>query len=527
MRILITDDLAPVGVELLKSRSDFRVEERPGISREELLAVAPELQALVTRSQTPVDAELLAAATDLRVLCRAAVGVDNIDLEAATERGILVVNCPYDNVVSAAEHTMALLLACCRNLVDAHTSLRNGTWDRKSFLGVELRDKTLGIVGLGKVGSRVAAMAGGFGMRVIAYDPYIADRKFESARAEKVETLEDLVDACDVLTIHTPKTQETLGMIGAPVIARLAPHAIVVNCARGGIVDEDALLEALEENRVAAAGVDVWEDEPATDRPLQRHPRVVMTPHLGANTIEAQARISRTAAEQVIKALDGKTVDHPVNMPNLQASLMDRVAHYAALAEKIGAFGEQYARGRVGGIDVIYQGDLAEASTDLLTMALLKGFVSQTSDQRITYVNARRKAEDRGLAVNEASDPVATDYRGAMKVVFHQEKGTLVLVGTIFDERYPHIVQLDQYHFDIIPDGVFLIMENEDKPGVIGEVGTILGRAGINIARWELGRMTEGAHAIAAIQVDQTVPEATLDRIRKARHVTDARLVRL
>lgn len=527
MKVLVTDTIAENGLELLRHEQGLTVDVKPGIPHEELLAIVGEYEALVTRSQTAVDAEVIEAGANLRVIARAAIGVDNIDLEAATEKGILVVNCPYDNVVSAAEHTMALLLACCRNLVHADASLRNGTWDRKRFLGTELHEKTLGIVGLGKVGSRVATMANGFGMRVLAYDPYIADSKFERVGVEKMETLEDLLRRSDILTIHTPKTEETLAMVGEAQLRLLPPGAVVVNCARGGIVVEDDLLAALEAGHVAAAGIDVWEDEPATGKPLQQQPQVVITPHLGANTTEAQTRIGTTVAEQVIKALRDETVDHPVNMPNLKASLMDRVANFAVLAEKIGSFGEQYAQGRINNIDIIYQGELASTSTDLLTMALLKGFISETSDQRITYVNARRKAEDRGLSINEVRDPVAGSYKSSMKVVFHGEEETLSLVGTLFDERYPHIVQLDQYYFDIIPDGRFIIMKNEDKPGVIGEIGTILGKARVNIARWELGRVQEGGNAIAAIQIDTPVPEDVLARIRAAQHILDVQVVRL
>ena len=527
MKVLVTDNIDPAGIEILSAEPDIEVDLRPGICHEELVGIIGNYEGLITRSQTAVDAEVIGAGRELRIICRAAIGVDNIDLDAATDRGILVANCPYDNVVSAAEHTMTLLLACCRNLVDAHASLRNSTWDRKSFLGTELDNKVLGIVGLGKVGSRVARMAQGFGMKVIAYDPYITDEKFSNTGAEKIATLDELLQRADVLTIHTPKNEETTGMIGPGQLALLRKGVIVINCARGGIVDETALLDALEDGSISAAGIDVWENEPAVDRPLQKHPRVVMTPHLGANTGEAQYRISMTTAEQVIKALRGQTVDYPVNMPEIKASLVDKMANFVVLAEKMGAFGDQYMDGRVDGIDIMYQGDLASGPADIMTMALIKGFLGGRCEERVTYVNARRKADDRGIRVGEVRDPVSMSYRSALTVVFHRGNESFTLVGTVFEQRYPHIVRVNKFYFDIIPEGTFILLRNQDQPGVIGEIGTILGRARINIARWELGRMKEGTIAMAAISVDSTVPEQVLDEIRSATHVTDVKLIRL
>lgn len=523
--VLITDNLHECCEQIIGA-AGHTVDVRAGISHAALVEIVGKYDALVTRSQTAVDADVIAAGKKLAVICRAAIGVDNIDVDTASEHGILIVNCPYDNVVSAAEHTMALLLACCRNLVAAHQSLKSAQWDRKSYMGIELNGKKLGIVGLGKVGSRVARMAHGFGMEVVAYDPYITDEKFSESQARKMETLDALIRECDVLTVHTPKTAETTGMIGERELGFLHDRALVVNCARGGIVDEDALLRALENGRVAGAGIDVWENEPAVDRPLQKHPNVVMTPHLGANTGEAQFRIARTSGQQVVKALANQTVDHPVNMPNIKATHVDRIANYVVLAEKLGLFGEQYSKGRVRQIEIIFQGELAGKSTDLLTMALLKEFVAHTTEERITYVNARRKIDDLGIKVRETRDPLSSSFKSALTAVFRAEDD-LTLRGTVFDERYPHIVQVNRYYFDIIPEGTFILIRNEDKPGVIGEVGTILGEEKINIARWELGRMKEGTTAMAAIQVDQSVDERVLRRIRGARHVIEVEVIRL
>jgi D-3-phosphoglycerate dehydrogenase len=527
VKVLITERIARTGLDLLEARSDCEADFHPRIARDRLLEIIGEYDGMITRSLTAVDRELIERALKLRVIARAGVGVDNIDIDAATEHGILVVNCPYGNVVSAAEHTWALLLAVCRKLIDAHQTLKGGAWDRQSFRGRELREKTLGIVGLGKVGSRVARMGQGFGMEVLAYDPYIADERFESFDVKKMARLDELLQRSHVLSVHTPKTEETYGMIGKRELSLLPRGAVVLNTARGGIVVEEALFKSLELEHVAGAGIDVWDGEPCTETPLQLHPRVVCTPHLGASTREAQDRVSYTAADQVLKALDGKTVDHPINMPNISASLLEELRHYVVLAEKIGAFGEQYAFGNISRIRLLYQGKLAKVDTALLPLALAKGLVSVTSDEKVTYVNAPQKLQDRGIQLVEACDPVSPSYVSIIKATFHSPEGDLTVGGTVIENRYPMICQIGDYFFDVVPRGYLLLLSNYDRPGVIGEVGTLLGSSGINIARWELGRKKPGERALAAIGVDSAVPPHVMERIRRAKNVIDVRQIKL
>ncbi|MCX7959957.1 MAG: phosphoglycerate dehydrogenase [Burkholderiales bacterium] len=512
-RVLITGALHPRALEILRAAPDIAVDYHPDLPYPDIVERIGEYHALLTRSETRVTREIIDRGRKLKVIARAAVGIGDIDVEYATERGVLVVNTPGKNTNSAAELTFALLLALVRNLVPAHLHMCALGWDRHRFAGRELAGKTIGIVGLGNVGHRVARFARAFDMTVLACDPYIADEVFEMHGARKVD-LARLLAESDVVTLHVPKTPETTGMIGAREIARMKRGAIVLNTSRGGIVEEAALLAALRAGHVAGAGIDTWAVEPPKENPFRDLPNVVMTPHIGASTEEAQRRIAETVSEQVIRALRDEVVDFPVNMPRLKVLTSPRVKTYTVLAEKLGRFAVQALDFNPRHVQMVYRGELNREEGLLLRRAFLKGFLGHASDEAVTFVNAEAKAAARGLRVEEADDPAFKDYQSALKVIVADHERTFAIGGVVFGEGNYRLSLIDRFAFEVVPDGHILMMVNRDQPGVIGRVGTILGEHGVNISEFELSRNRRGGEAMALIRVDEPVDNAVLDELR-------------
>ncbi|MDH7570126.1 MAG: phosphoglycerate dehydrogenase [Armatimonadota bacterium] len=512
MRVLVADPIAREGIEILRAGAD--VDVKTGQTREALLACIGEYDALVVRSETKVTAEIVEAADRLKVIARAGVGVDNIDVPAATRRGIVVVNSPGGNTMAAAEQTLALLFAVARNTAQAHQSVKAGRWERSRFLGVELYNKVLGVIGLGKIGSHVARAAQGLGMRVLVSDPYVTVEHAQRLGVELVD-LAELISTADFITLHVPYSQSTRHLIGEKEFAAMKPGVRLVNCARGGVVDEAALVRAIESGKVAGAGLDVFEQEPPPeDSPLRRLDQVVLTPHLGASTREAQVNVAVDVAEQVIDVLNGRPARSAVNMPSLSADALGRLQPYLRLAEKLGRLQAQVTRGRVCRVDVTYSGELADFETGPLTRAVLKGLL-EPAVSGVNYVNAPVIAESRGIRVTEIRSAISEDYTSLLTVAVHTDKKEGVASGTLFGRHDIRIVSLDGYRVDVEPEGYVLFMHHLDQPGVIGRVGTFLGQHNINIGGMNVGRQTVRGPAMMALKVDEAVSPALLEEIAK------------
>lgn len=508
-RILVTEEIADSGLHHL-SEAGHHVDVRTGLSRADLLDAVVGAEALIIRSATSVDRQLLEAAADLLVVGRAGIGLDNVDVEAATERGVMVVNAPESNAVSAAEHTMALLLAQARNVPQAHAALRDGRWERSRWEGVELADKTLGIVGLGRIGKLVADRARAFGMRLVAYDPYVSTEKARLGGVELM-ALEQVVDEADFLTIHLPRTAETAGLIGRDLLLKAKPGLRIVNVARGGIVDEAALAEALRDGTVAGAAIDVFATEPTTDSPLFGIDSVVVTPHLGASTREAQDKAGDTIADMVQLALAGDFVPFAVNLAVADAH--ESLRPFLPLAERLGGLFGSLVGELPSTIEVCVEGEIAAHDTRIVGLAALKGLFSRVSSDPVTYVNAPQRAKDHGLDLREVSSTTSEDYVNLITV----SGGGHSISGTLHWRRSEQrIVLVDGHTFDVPPVDHMLMVTNDDRPGVIGTVGTLLGDAGVNIADMDVGRSDTTGQAVMLIAPTSVVPPAVIDALRTA-----------
>ena len=508
-RVLVTEEIADNGLDRLRA-AGHDVDVRLGLSPAELLDAITSANALIIRSATQVTADVLNAATELVVVGRAGIGLDNVDVEAATRRGVMVVNAPQSNVLSAAEHTMALLLAQARNIPQAHAALVSGRWERSRWEGVELADKVLGIIGLGRIGRLVAQRANGFGMRVVAYDPYVSTDRARQLGVELV-SLERLVQQADFVTVHVAKTKETVGLVGKDLLAIAKPGIRIVNVARGGIVDEDALAEAIRDGKVAGAALDVFAEEPCTSSPLFELDSVVVTPHLGASTREAQDKAGDTIAEQVALALAGDFVPFAVNVSAAEAS--ETVRPFLPLAERLGELYVALNEGLPPVLEVEYQGQLADYDTRILTLSVLKGVFGSVSHEPVSYVNAPQMAADRGVEVRETSTSTAQDYVNLVTV----RGGDHAIAGTLVGLRgEPRIVMIDELIVDVPPARHMLLVRNADRPNMIGTVSSALGEAGLNIDQMHLGKTREGEAAMQVLATTEAVPPEVVARIRAA-----------
>jgi len=514
VRVLVTEPLSEPGLELL--RRDFQVDVRPDLAGGELAREIRPYDALVVRSQTRVGADVIEAGENLKVIARAGIGLDNVDVEAATRRGVMVVNAPQSNIVSAAEHTLALLLAQARNIPQADADLKAGRWERSRWEGVEVQGKTLGVVGVGRVGALVAQRAAGFGMRVIAFDPYVPKDRAKEMGVELMPTLEALLVQSDFVTVHLPRTPDTEGLIGERELALVKEGARIVNTARGGIVDEQALAKAIEDGRVAGAALDVFAREPTTDSPLFAFENVVVTPHLGASTTEAQDKAGASVAEMVRLALRGEFVPYAVNV-SAGAEVSELVRPFLPLAEKLGAIVTGLARGAVRSVECQYLGRVAEADTRVLTLGIVKGVLSGVVHEPVSFVNAPIIAGERGVAISEMRSAVSSDYVSLIAVRAQTEDGEVSVGGTLHGKRdAERVMHVNDYDIEMAPARYMLFFAYEDRPGVIGKVGTILGEAGINIATMDVGRRSSGGTALMGLTLDSPVTPAEIERITDA-----------
>jgi D-3-phosphoglycerate dehydrogenase len=509
--VLIAENLAPSVLEVLGS--DVEIRHVDGTDRAALLAALADAAAVLVRSATQIDGEALAAAPNLKVVARAGIGLDNVDVAAATERGVMVVNAPTSNIVSAAEHAVALLLAAARQIPAADATLRQGQWKRSAFMGVEVTDKTVGVIGLGRIGVLVAQRLAAFGVSLIAYDPYIQPGRAAQLGVRLVP-LDELLRESDFITIHLPKTPETLGLIGAAELATTKPGVIIVNAARGGLVDEAALADALRSGHVAAAGLDVYAAEPCTDSPLFGLPNTVVTPHLGASTTEAQDKAGTAVARSVRLALQGEFVPDAVNV-QAGGMVAEDVRPALPLAEKLGRVFTSVAGGLAQSADVEVRGKIAEFDVSVVQLAVLKGVFSDVVEEQVTYVNAPLLADQRGLEVVLSSDVESPDYRNLVSVRGAMADGGEVTVsGTLFGKsQVPKLVDINGFDMDLDLSGYLLFFVYEDRPGVVGTVGAALGEAGINIAGAQVSRTTRGGEALMAVTVDSPVPAELLGDI--------------
>jgi D-3-phosphoglycerate dehydrogenase len=510
-KVLISDSMDPKAAEIFRDKG-VEVDERPGLSKDELKAIIGEYDGLAIRSATKVTADLLEGATRLKVIGRAGIGVDNVDIPAATARGIVVMNTPFGNSITTAEHAIALMFALARDLPAADSSTQAGKWEKNRFMGVELTSKTLGLIGAGNIGSIVADRALGLRMKVVAYDPFLTQERALDLGVEKVE-LDELLVRADFITLHTPLTEQTRNILSRENIARTKKGVRIVNCARGGLIDEAALKEALESGHVAGAALDVFVEEPAKASPLFGTPGLVATPHLGASTTEAQVNVAIQVAEQMAEFLMRGGVTNALNMPSLSAEEAPRLRPYMALAEKLGSLVGQLSHGAIAGLSIEAEGAAAELNMKPITGAVLAGFMRVHSDT-VNMVNAPFLAKERGLDVREIRHDRETDYHTLLRVSAMTSAGDRPVAGTLFANSTPRLVEIFGIRVEAELDGEMIYIVNEDMPGFIGRLGTLLGEEGVNIGTFSLGRREAGGEAVALVSVDSHIGADLVARLQ-------------
>lgn len=512
-RVLVSDPLAEEGIDILKEFCD--VDVKTGLTEDQLVAIIGDYDALLVRSGTEVTARVIDAGTKLKFIGRAGAGVDNIDTEAATRRGIIVANAPEGNTLAATEHTMAMMLSLARNIPQATASLKKGEWKRSKFMGVELNDKVLGIIGFGRIGREVAKRAQAMEMKCIAYDPFITKERAASLGVEMVP-IEELFRRADVITVHTPLIKETRHLINAKSIATMKDGVLLINCARGGIIDEAALVDAIKSGKVAGAALDVFENEPPTDSPLLELDKVIVTPHLGASTVEAQKNVAISVANQCISVLSGGAAKYVVNAPTIPAEQQAVIEPYAALAQKMGSLLIQLIEGRLESIKITYGGEAATLpNTKFITRVILKGMLDPILQAPVNFVNAEFVAKERGIRLSETTTEEAYGFKNIISITAKTDKMTESVSGSVSAPDHARIVSIGGYLTDLTPTGHVVISRHIDKPGIIGKAATILGQANVNIAGMQVGRHKPGEEALMVLTVDSAVPADAMEEIRK------------
>lgn len=525
MNILVSDPLGEEGISILRSGGNH-VDVKTGLKPEELLGIIGEYNALVVRSQTQVTAEVIRAGKNLQVIGRAGVGVDNIDVPEATKQGIIVVNAPTGNTISACEHSIALMLALARNIPQANSSLRGGAWERGKFTGVEVRNKTLGVIGMGNVGSEVARRARGLDMKVIAYDPYVSAEFAKNMQVEIV-SLERIYKESDFITLHIPLTDATRGLIGVKEIAMMKPSVRIVNAARGGLIDEEALVAAIKEKRVAGAAIDVFVTEPTTKSILFEQNNIIVTPHLGASTTEAQTQVAKDVAEQIVTVLKGEPARYAVNAPFISSEAFSVLGPFIKAASVAGRLAGQLAEGQKSNIRIKYQGELANVDTNILKATVIGGLLEGVSEERVNVVNAGMVAARRGLNIIEEKEFSCENYSGLITVTASDTQGSTTVAATVLRGE-PHIVRVGEHWVDIVPTGgFFLFSDHLDRPGMIGAVGKITGDANINISSMLLGRLKARGEALMVLALDEPLSEKQRLQVMSLPGVQTARIVKL
>ncbi len=526
-RVLVSDDLGAPGIERLAQNEDVEFDVKVGLSKDELVSVIGDYDALLIRSGTRVDADVLAAAKALRVVGRAGTGVDNVDVKAATARGVIVMNTPGANSIATAEYALALMLAACRNIVASHGSVASGEWSRSRFVGVQLYRKVLGLIGFGRIGRHVARRAKACDMEVIAFDPYVSEEVGQEVGVTLVD-LDELLEKADIISLHSTLSVETENIINAESLRKCKHGVVIVNASRGQLLDEEALAEALRSGQVRAAAVDVYRDEPPrADHPLLRAPNVVHTPHLGASTFEAQRDVSVQIVDQVVDALRNEDFRNSVNMPFAAGPDFASVLPYMQLGEKIGALQFHMADGPLRKLEIELHGDAVRDYAKPIATGVLKGLMEQVLAGAVNYVNAPVLAEEHGIEIAQAKGLGSAEYANAISCRASWSDGSRVVTGAMFGGEHPRIVQVSDYHLDVDPSGTLLLMLNRDVPGVIGEVGTLLGRYGINVGEWRLGRPKLGEDALSFINLDSEPGPEVIDALRAVSAIKKLKVIRL
>ncbi len=527
MKILISDKLEKEGLDILASDKSIQVDCKFGIKADELKSIIKDYDALIVRSGTQVTADILESAAKLKVIGRAGVGLDNVDLDAATKKGVVAMNTPAGNTTSTAEHTMSMIMALSRNIPQAVASVKAGKWERAKFTGVELYGKTLGIIGLGRIGSTVAKMAQGFGMTIIGYDPFLPA---EIARKNGIEavSLEVIYKTADYITVHIPKTDETTGMIADKEIALMKPTVRLVNCARGGIINEQSLLNALKSKRIAGAAMDVYDVEPPDfNSELFKLDNCVTTPHLGASTTEAQINVAIEIAHAVKDALTGKGIRNAANFPSLSADAHKALEPYIDLAEKMGKFAGQLSQGAIKAVTVSYSGKPTEHKVAAVTMALAKGLLTPSLGETVNTINAVNMMKDRGINLQEVISNQVEEYVNRIAIDITTDKETLSVWGTLTSNNQPRIVKINNIYVEANPSGHILFILNNDQPGIVGAVGTVLGSESINIASITFGREKQGGLATSVVNVDSEISDATVEKLRKTKNILFVKTIKV
>ncbi|MBV9387320.1 MAG: phosphoglycerate dehydrogenase [Chroococcidiopsidaceae cyanobacterium CP_BM_ER_R8_30] len=524
-KVLVSDQIDQAGIDILSQVA--QVDVKTGLSPEELVQIIPEYDALMIRSGTRVTQEIIEAGTQLKIIGRAGVGVDNVDVPAATRQGIVVVNSPEGNTIAAAEHALAMMLALSRHIPDANQSVKSGEWKRSSFIGAEVYKKTLGVVGLGKIGSHVATAAKAMGMKLLAYDPFISHERAEQLGCRLVE-MDLLLQEADYITLHIPKTPETTHLIDKAALASMKPTARIINCARGGIVNEADLMEALQNHQIAGAALDVYETEPLGDSPLKSLGKeVILTPHLGASTAEAQINVAIDVAEQIRDVLLGLPARSAVNIPGLGPDVLEELKPYMQLAETLGNLVGQLAGGRVELLNVRLQGELATNKSQPLVVAALKGLLSQALRERVNYVNASLEAKERGIRVIETRDAAIRDYAGSLHLEVKGSLGEHSVTGALLGDREIRLTDIDEFPINVPPTQHMLFTLHRDMPGIIGKLGSLLGSFNVNIASMQVGRKIVRGDAVMVLSLDDPLPDGILTEIVKVPGIRDAYTVTL
>jgi D-3-phosphoglycerate dehydrogenase len=527
MKVLVSDRFSSEGLRVFEQAQGIELAYHPGISSDELLQAVADADALVVRGGTQVTEDVFLAAGRLKVVGRAGIGIENMDLEAANRKGVVVMNTPFGSTTTTAEHTIAMLMALARQIPEASHSTKTGHWEKNRFLGVEIAGKTLGVIGAGKIGHLVVERALGLKMRVIVFDPFLAEERVRQMGAEPT-AFEDLLARSDFLTLHIPLNAETTHLLNEDVLARVKPECRIINCATGGLIDEYALAKAIREGRVAGAAIDVFAKEPPDpDNPLLELEQVICTPHLRAATLDAQVNVTVQMAQQIVDFLQRGIVVNALNVPSINADLLAVIRPYVELAERLGSFQAQIFAKGLQGISIEYAGSVTDHPTEPLTMALLKGLLTPMTGSMVNYVNAPHLARERGIRVVEAKSNTTDGFANMIRLSVSGIDGERSVCGAVFSERDYRIVQVDGYHVEAIPEGHILVLHNDDRPGVIGFIGQVLADARINIAMMNLSRRKIKGRAISLINVDSRIPEEVLDTLRSNEHILSAVQVKI
>ncbi|PTI14478.1 phosphoglycerate dehydrogenase [Staphylococcus warneri] len=515
-KILVSDPISDEGIKSLLEHPDFDVDIQTDLTEETLVNIIPDYEGLIVRSQTQVTDQIIEAASNLKVIARAGVGVDNINIEAATLKGILVINAPDGNTISATEHSIAMILAMARNIPQAHQSLKAGEWNRKAFRGTELYKKTLGIIGAGRIGLGVAKRAQSFGMQILAFDPYLTEDKAKSLDIQ-LATVDEIASKSDFVTVHTPLTPKTKGIVGENFFKKAKPNLQIINVARGGIIDEDALINALDHAQISRAAIDVFEHEPPLDSPLIKHDKIIVTPHLGASTVEAQEKVAVSVSNEIIDILTKGTVEHAVNAPKMDMNEVDQnVKDYLSLATTIGEFGIQLLEGAPSEVTITYGGDVAKIDTSLISRTIVSNILKEDFGDEVNIINALALLNQQDVTYQIEKNKNESGFSNYIELSLSNDKDTIKIGGTVLSGFGPRIVRINNFSLDFKPNQYQIVTCHNDQPGIVGKTGNLLGDNGINIGSMTLGRTIEGGQALMILSIDQPASQTLVTELNNA-----------